>query len=108
MPLRMATNGAPYRKEFGKWSTIYERFRRWSETGALKRVFDQLREEFLLEIDLSVLSLDSTSIKASPDVAVTLKKRQTSDRPKSRRSDFKTSSDRDQFESYCCFFHHKR
>ena len=60
----------------------------------LERIFDQLREEFLLEIDLSVLSLDSTSIKASPDVAGALKKQQTSARTKSRRSDFKTSRDR--------------
>ena len=74
MPLRMVANGAPYRKEFGKWSTIYKRFRRWSETGVLERVFDQLKEEFLLEIDLSVLSLDSTSIKASPDATGALKK----------------------------------
>ena len=40
----------------------------------LERVFDQLKEEFLLEIDLSVLSLDSTSIKASPDATGALKK----------------------------------
>ena len=90
-------NGCKWRalpKEFGKWSTIYKRFRRWSETGVLEHVFDQLKEEFLLEIDLSVLSLDSTSIKASPDAAGALKKRQTSDRTKSRRSNFKTSRDR--------------
>ena len=70
-------NGCKWRalpKEFGTWSTIYKRFRRWSETGALERVFDQLREEFLLEIDLSVLSLDSTSIKASSDAVGILKK----------------------------------
>ena len=104
-------NGCKWRalpKEFGKWSTIYKRFRRWSETGVLERVFDQLKEELLLEIDLSVLSLDSTSIKASPDATRALKKRQTSDRTKSRRSDFKTSRGRSQFESNCCFLYHKR
>ena len=65
-------NGCKWRalpKEFGKWSTIYKRFRRWSEPGVPERVFDQLKEESLLEIDLSVLSLDSTSIKESPDAA---------------------------------------
>ena len=70
-------NGCKWRalpKEFGKWSTIYKRFRRWSETGVLERVFDQLKEEFLLEIDLSVLSLDSTSIKASSEATGALKK----------------------------------
>ena len=104
-------NGCKWRalpNEFGKWSTIYKRFRRWSETGVLEHVFDQLKEEFHLEIDLSVLSLDSNSIKASPDATGALKKRQTSDRTKSRRSDFKTSRDRSQFECNCCFLYHKR
>ena len=96
-------NGCKWRalqKEFGKWSTIYKRFLRWAETGAFERVFDHLREEFLLEIDRSVLSLDSTSIKASAHATGALKKRQRSDRTKSRRSDFKISRDRGKFESY--------
>jgi len=62
------------KEKSGNLRTIYKRFRRWSETGVLERVFDQLKKEFLLEIDLSVLSLDSTSIKASPDASGALKK----------------------------------
>lgn len=47
-------------KEYGQWSTIYKRFRRWSENGVLDRVFTALNEERLKNADVSVLSLDST------------------------------------------------
>ena len=69
-------NGYKWRalpKELSKRSTIYKRFRRWSETRALEHVFEQLKAEFLLDNSLLVLSLDSTSIKASPDAAEVLK-----------------------------------
>ena len=69
-------NGCKWRalpKEFDNWSTIYKRFRRWSETRALEHVFEQLKAEFLLDNSLLVLSLDSTSIKASPEAAEVLK-----------------------------------
>ena len=75
--LYIVENGCKRRalpEKFGKWSTIYKRFRRWSETGVLERVFKELQKEFLAEVDLSVLSLDSTSIKASPDATGALKK----------------------------------
>ena len=31
--------------EFGQWSAVYKRFRRWSENGVLNRVFTVLNEE---------------------------------------------------------------
>ena len=73
-------NGCKWRalpKEFGQWSTIYKRFRRWSENGVLARVFTALNEERLKDADVSVLSLDSTCIKANPDATGALKKRKT-------------------------------
>ena len=73
-------NGCKWRalpKEYGQWSTIYKRFRRWSENGVLNRVFTALNEERLKGAKTSVLSLDSTCIKASPDAAGALKKRKT-------------------------------
>ena len=61
--LYVLENGCKWRalpKEFGQWSTIYKRFRRWSENGVLGRVFTALNEERLKNADVSVLSLDST------------------------------------------------
>ena len=45
--LYVLENGCKWRalpKEFGQWSTIYKRFRRWSENGVLNRVFIALNE----------------------------------------------------------------
>ena len=73
-------NGCKWRalpKEYGQWSTIYKRFRRWSENGVLNRVFTALNEERLKDAKTSVLSLDSTCVKANPDAAGALKKRKT-------------------------------
>ena len=39
--LWIARTGAPWRdvpEEFGKWNTIYRRFRRWALSGALTRI----------------------------------------------------------------------
>ena len=61
--LYVLENGCKWRalpKEFGQWSTIYKRFRRWSENGVLDRVFTTLNEERLKNANVSVLSLDST------------------------------------------------
>ena len=56
----MARTGAPWRDlppEFGKWITVYQRFRRWTEAG----VFDRVLEE--IEPDLAVTMADGTFVK---------------------------------------------
>ena len=44
-------------KQFGKWATIYKRYRRWSENGVLKTVFTELRK-INVAVDFSVLSVE--------------------------------------------------
>lgn len=86
--LYILENGCKWRalpKEFGQWSTVYKRFRRWSENGVLERVLTELNEERLKDANVSVLSLDSTCVKASPDATGALKKRKTGDRQDARR-----------------------
>ena len=52
---------------------IYMRFSRWSHNGVLQRVFEQLQQEQIIELE--VLGLDSTSVKVHPDGTGALKKR---------------------------------
>ena len=59
--LWIARTGAPWRDlpdEFGKWNSVFQRFRRWAKSGAWERVFNELREcpdfEYLI-IDASIV-----------------------------------------------------
>ncbi|MBP3556349.1 MAG: IS5 family transposase, partial [Thermoguttaceae bacterium] len=61
-------------RRYGHWNTVYRRFRRWAESGVLSQVMEVLQNEALSNADFSVLSLDSTFVKASPCAAGALKK----------------------------------
>lgn len=66
--LWIARTGAPWRdlpKRFGKWSTIYKRFRRWCARGVFAAVLDSLAPE----MDLSVAQVDGTFVKAHQHAA---------------------------------------
>lgn len=54
-------------RHFGPWHTIYTRLNRWSKKGVIERLFVRLQEEQIVQITLSVVGLDSTSIKVHPD-----------------------------------------
>jgi transposase len=66
----VAKNGCPWRalpKEFGKWISIYCRFRYWAKRG----IFDRIEKEFALQAieikGIKALALDSTYVKVHPD-----------------------------------------
>lgn len=58
-------------QEFGAWSTVHNRFRQWRDAG----VFEALLEGLIAEaakrgaVDLSLVSVDSTVVRAHHDVA---------------------------------------
>lgn len=88
--LYVAEQGCKWRglpERFGRWHTVYMRMNRWSKSGVLERVFEQLREEGIVKAEMSVVSLDSTTVKVHPDGTGALKKRSAVDRQVSRRSD---------------------
>jgi transposase len=75
--LYVAEQGCKWRglpKRFGNWHTIYTRMNRWSKSGVLDRVFEQLQRQQIVRIRIEAVSLDSTSVKVHPDGMGALKK----------------------------------
>ena len=58
----IARTGSPWRDlptEFGKWNTVYRRFRDWVRAGVFERIFNALSDE----PDLEVAMVDATIVK---------------------------------------------
>ena len=73
----VAEHGCKWRglpKRFGNWHTIYTRMNRWSKSGVLDRIFEQLQHAQIVRIKIEAVSLDSTVIKVHPDGTGALKK----------------------------------
>lgn len=74
--LYIAENGCKWRalpEKYGKWNSVYQRFKRWCENGVIQRVFHALQQERIIAIKAEVLALDSTSCKLHPDAHRVLK-----------------------------------
>jgi transposase len=58
-------------QEFGAWSTVSNRFRQWRDAGVLKALMEGLIAEAARrgEVDLSLVSIDSTTARAHHDDA---------------------------------------
>ena len=68
--LYVVENGCKWRslpKEYGDWHVIYVRINRWAKKGVLERVFLRLQQLGIIQIQVNVISLDSTCIKVHPD-----------------------------------------
>ena len=60
---RIARSGAAWRdlpERYGPWQTVYKRFREWSDSGLIEKIFRELSED----ADLQDISIDSTYVKA--------------------------------------------
>lgn len=66
--LWLARSGAPWRdlpERYGSWSTLYDKFVRWSDAGIMEKIFEMLT----VDADMQDLSLDSTSVKVHQHAA---------------------------------------
>lgn len=75
--LYVVENGCKWRrlpKEYGDWHVIYVRVNRWAKKGVLEKAFLRLQQLGIIQIQVNVVSLDSTCIKVHPDGMGALKK----------------------------------
>ncbi|ANZ21571.1 IS1647-like transposase [Streptomyces noursei ATCC 11455] len=58
-------------QEFGAWSTVHNRFRQWRDAGVFETLLEGLIAEAAKrdEVDLSLVSVDSTTTRAHHDAA---------------------------------------
>ena len=66
----IARTGAPWRdlpEEFGKWSSVYRQFRRWTLAGLWEQILEALNESGLVPDALQMI--DSTVVRAHHQAA---------------------------------------
>ena len=74
--LYVLSSGCAWRqlpREYGHWHTIYTRFKRWSESGVLDRVMEELQKQQIIRVN--VVYLDSTVVRAHQSASGARKKR---------------------------------
>ena len=77
--------GAPWRdlpSAYGPWNTVYTRFSRWSQSGALALLFEALARER----DAEGFLIDATIVRAHQDASGAAKKGAPRNRALARRS----------------------
>jgi transposase len=90
--LDLARTGIPWRdlpSEFGRWDAVYNRFRRWVASGALRRLFEALTADPTFA-DVRRVLIDSTIVRAHQHAAGARRKQKRSGphgRPGPRRWD---------------------
>ena len=65
----IARTGAQWRDlpgEFGKWNTVYRRFRDWARLGVFERIFNALSEEPDMEMAMIDVSGQVPLVRARP------------------------------------------
>ena len=68
--LYVAANSCKWRglpEKYGNWHTIYTRMMRWSRSGVLNDVFEQLQRQQLMRVRIEAICLDSSIVKVHPD-----------------------------------------
>jgi transposase len=78
--LYLGRTGVPWRdlpSEFGRWDAVYNRFRRWVASGALRRLFEAMTDDPAFGEFRRVL-IDSTIVRAHQHAAGARRKKKRS------------------------------
>ena len=81
--LYLARTGVPWRDlpaEFGRWDAVYNRFRRWVASGALRRLFEALTADPVFA-EVRRVFVDSTIVRAHQHAAGARRKKKSSAPP---------------------------
>jgi hypothetical protein len=62
-------------RDYELLSRDYVRMLRWSESGVLQRLFEALQLTGIIQIDVQIIHMDSTSVRAHQDATGAPKKR---------------------------------
>jgi len=76
----LARTGIPWRdlpSEFGRWDAVYNRFRRWVASGALRRRFEAMTDDPAFG-DVRRVLIDSTIVRAHQHAAGARRKKKRS------------------------------
>jgi transposase len=74
----IAEHGCRWRvlpEPFGKWYTLYQRFRRWIHLGVFDRIEKEPQADAIAIKGMKTLAIDSTYVKVHPDGTGTSKKK---------------------------------
>lgn len=85
--LYVARTSIPWRDlpgEFGCWLAVYQRFRRWVDSGRLARLFDRLTDAPAFG-DVKRVLIDSTIVRAHQHAAGAVRKKSTARPPRHER-----------------------
>jgi transposase len=85
--LYLARTSIPWRDlpaEFGRWDAVYNRFRRWVASGALRRLFEAMTADPHFG-DIRRVLIDSTIVRAHQHAAGARRKKKRSGRRGRRR-----------------------
>ena len=78
--LYLTRTGIPWRDlpgEFGRWGAVYNRFRRWVSSGALRRLFEALTADPAFG-DIRRVLIDTTIVRAHQHAAGARRKKKRS------------------------------
>lgn len=85
--LWIGRTGSPWRDlppQFGPWNSVYQRFARWWRRGVWHRIFADLAQD----ADFEEVFIDSTTVRAHQHAAGAPKKRRSSARAVTRRTEY--------------------